>query len=192
MRQRYLFLIVMCTLLLAACGNNAPTATQPPAVQQNNVPSNNTIPTASAPVPTNGPREYGTEEVTLPEAGTIIPPATEDPKAGNLFDSVALDRMGGVGGKPLDIILLKDGTLTRDGVKSNVPADQVKQISDALDKLGIFGLQGIFQGAGTSPDMFTYYLTVEREGASRTITAQEGFIPPELASLFQTLQQLGA
>ncbi len=191
MRQRHVFLIVICTVLFAACDNKAPTATQPPVVQQNAAPTS-ALATAAPSLPTNGPREYGTEEVTLPEAGTIVPPATEDPKAGNLFDSVALDRMGGVGAKPLDLILLKDGTLTRDGVKSNVPAEQVKEISDALDKLGIFGLQGVFQGAGTSTDMFTYYLTVEREGASRTITAQEGFIPPALASLFQTLQQLGA
>ncbi len=192
MRHRHLFLIVIGIVLLAGCDNKAPTATLPPVVQQNNPLSSSTLPTASAPVPTNGPREYGTEEVTVPEAGTIVPPATEDPQAGNLFDSVALDRTGGVGAKPLDLILLKDGTLTRDGVISNIPADQVKQISDALDKLGIFGLQGVFQGAGTSPDNFTYYLTVEREGASRTLTAQEGFIPPELASLLKTLQQLGA
>lgn len=194
MRQGTLFLIVICTLLLAACGGKtSPTATPPPVVQQNNVPAINTLPMPTEIVPTKGPREYsdGTQEVTLPETGTIVPPATEDPNAGKLFDSVTFERTGGLEGKPLEISLLGDGTLTRDGAKSTLPADQVKQISDALDKVGFFGLQGAFQGVGTSPDVYTYYVTVERAGSSRTITMQDGFMPPALTELVRTLSQLG-
>lgn len=191
MRQHQ-FLSIICALLLASCGGNAaPT----PIASINNAPTNVTIPaTPSEIVPTQGPRQYsdGTEEVVLPQTGTIVPPATEDPNSGKLFSSVALDRTGGIEGKPLDILLLSDGTLTRDGVKSTVPADQVKQLSDTLDQLGFFGLHGVFQGVGTSPDIYTYYITVERDGASRTITAQDGFMPPAFTDLVRTLSQLGA
>ncbi|MBI1281194.1 MAG: hypothetical protein GC179_23915 [Anaerolineaceae bacterium] len=192
MRQRQLLTIVICALILAACGNPAP-ATQA-VIQQNGVSPTDTPAAPTEIVPTQGPREYsdGTQEVVLPETGTIVPPATEDPSAGKLYSSVALDRIGGIEGKPLDILLLSDGTLTRDGVKSVVPAEQVKQISDTLDQLGFFGLQGVFQGVGTSPDVYTYYITAERDGASRTITAQDGFMPPAFTELVRTLSQLGA
>ncbi len=195
MQQRHILLFVICTILLSACGGgNNSTATPPPVVQQNNAPIISTLPIPTEIVPTTGPREYsdGTQEVTLPETGTIVPPATEDPSAGKLFDSVALERMGGTAGKPLNIMLLSDGTLTRDGVTSTLPADQVKQISDQLDQMGFFGLDGAFQGVGTSPDVYTYYITAKRDGSERTLIAQDGFIPPQITNLLQILSQLGA
>ena len=193
---RQLFLITICAALLAACGGKAASTAAPTsaaAVQQSAPtagPTDSTLPTEI--VPTKGPREYSTEEVQLPIAGTIIPPATKDPDAGKLFDSVALNRSGGITGKELNIELKSDGTVTRDGVTSSISADQVKQISDLLDQIGIFGLQGVFQAPGTSADIYTYNLTVNRNGASRTITAQDGYIPPQLADLLQIVSQLGS
>src|SRR6266498_5413041 len=99
-----LFLIVTCAALLAACGNNN-TVTPAPAVQQSVPSANPAITTPSAIPPTVGPREYSTEEVQLPLPGTIVPPSTEDPDAGKLFDSVALNRSGGVAGKELNVVL---------------------------------------------------------------------------------------
>ena len=128
----------------------------------------------------------------LPLPGTIIPPATQDPDAGKLFDSVGLNRTGGITSKELDVVVTSDGSVTRDGVKSTIPADKVKQISDKLDQMGFFGMQGVFQSPGTSADIYTYNLTVERNGTSRTVTAQDGYIPPELADLLQVLSQLGS
>ena len=191
---RQLFLIIPCAVLLAACGGNAAsTATPVPAIQQ-------TAPTTSATdsalpseiAPTKGPREYSTEEVQLPEPGTIVPPATQDPDVGKLFDSVALNRSGGIAGQELNVELTSDGTVTRDGVKSTAPADQVKTISNMLDQMGFFGMKGVFQAPGTSADIYTYNLTVQRNGTSRTVTAQDGYIPPALADLLQILSQLGS
>ena len=194
---RKLSLIVICAAVLAACGgnnnNNASTATPAPIAQQS-------VPTADPPgqtpsgaVPTNGPREYseGTEEVQLPAPGTIVPPATQDPDAGKLFDTVSLNRMGGITGKELNVVLKSDGSLTRDGVASTVTPDQVKQISDKLDQMGIFGMQGVFQAPGTSADIYTYNLTVERNGSSKTVTAQDGYIPPQLADVLDFMTRLG-
>src|SRR5215207_4044610 len=106
MLQRQLLFVITCAVLLASCGGNA-TPTPASGVQNNATTATTLPPTPSEIVPTNGPREYSTEEIVMPQTGTIVPPATEDPKAGNLFDTVALDRIGGIEGKPLDILLLK-------------------------------------------------------------------------------------
>lgn len=195
MQKRHLLLIVLCTVLLAACNNNASTSIPPTSaasVQQSG-PLTGTVLPPTQNVPTQGPREYadGTQEVVLPLAGTIVPPATEDPNSGQLFDLVQFDRMGGAAGKELVIELLPDGTVTRDGVKSTIPADQVKEIADVLDQMGFFGMQGVFQGVGTSPEVYTYYITVERSGSSRMLTAQDGYLPPQLTNLVQLLSKLG-
>ncbi len=186
---RQLFLIITCATLLAACGGNN-TATPAAAVQQS-VPTASAGETQAPALPTNGPREYSTEEVQLPALGTIIPPATQDPDAGQLFDSVALNRTGGFAGKELNIVVKNDGTLMRDGVASTITADQVKEISNMIDQIGFFGMQGIFQAPGTSADMYVYKVTVERNGSARTVTAQEGYIPPQLTNLLQVLTLLG-
>jgi hypothetical protein len=191
---RKLSLIVICAAVLAACGDKAPSTTPAPVAQQS-VPTS-VLPgqTPSGVVPTNGPRQYteGTEEVELPAPGTIIPPATQDPDAGKLFDTVALNRMGGIAGKELNVELKSDGSVTRDGVTSTVPPDQVKQISDKLDQMGIFGMQGVFQAPGTSADIYTYRLTVERNGSSTMITAQDGYVPPQLADVLSLMSSLGS
>ncbi len=189
---RQLFLIITCAVFLAACGGNN-TATPAPVAQQS-VPTTSAESTPLPIVPTIGPREYsdGTEEVQLPVPGTIIPPATQDPEAGKLFDSVALNRMGGIAGKELNVMVTSDGSVTRDGVNSSITPDQVKQLSDMLDQMGFFGMQGVFQAPGTSADIFTYRVTVERSGNSRTVTAQDGYIPPQLADLLQVLLELGS
>ena len=89
-------------------------------------------------------------------------------------------------------MLLGNGNVTRDGVASVVSADQVKLITDLLDQMGFIDMQGIFQGVGTSPDIFTYRISVERNGSSRAITAQDGFMPPQLGNLVALLSSLGA
>jgi len=188
---RQLFLIITCGAFLAACGGNN-TPTPAPVAPQNAAPTTSVDASPSQVVPTNGPREYSTEEVQLPAPGTIIPPATQDPEAGTLFDSVALNRSGGFAGKELNIVVKSDGTLTRDGVTSTVTADQVKEISNMLDQMGFFGMQGVFQAPGTSADMYVYKVTVERNGSTRTVTAQEGYIPPQLTDLLQVVSQLGS
>ncbi len=186
---RQLIIVLLSALILASCDNNTTLPTQ--AVQNAN-PTPVGEATAGQPLSTNEPREYGSEEIVLPMPGTIIAPATEDPGAGQPFAVVILSRIGGFDGKPLDVTLGSDGTVTRDGVVSTVTPDVVSQINSMLNDMSFFGLQGVFQGVGTAPDVYTYDITVERSsGASRTITAQDGYIPPELAALIQVLQQLG-
>lgn len=123
--------------------------------------------------------------------GTIIPPTTPDPLAGTPFDRLVFTRSGGITGQTLTVEVLSDGTVTRDGTTSRISPEQVKQLSDTLDRIGFFGLQGVFISRGPGADRFQYSLMVERLGASRTINAEDGYTPPELMALFTVLGQLG-
>ena len=186
---RQLLLIILSALILAGCNNNA----APTQAVQNTSGTPAADATTAAPLPTNEPREYGTEEVVLPMPGTLVAPVTEEPGAGQPFSRIILNRMGGLQGTPLDVMLSADGTLIRDGATSTASPEVINQINQMLDQMGFFGMQGVFQGIGTSPEVFTYNITVEKaSGAARTVTAQDGYIPPELAALLQLLQQLGA
>jgi Emfourin len=188
--RRNLSFLLLFVLLLAACGGSptaAPTANNAGVDQT-------TAPTAEAatPVPaTVAPREYSTAEATLPIPGTLSAPATEDPDAGKVFDTLTFARTGGVAAQPLNIQLTGAGVLTRDGAVSQLSADQVAQIVKVLDEINFFGLDGVFTAPGTSADAYHYELTVERDGASRTLKAEDGFIPPELAQLIGQISALG-
>lgn len=190
-----LYRLCLCGLimLLAACSGN-PTAapTLDTSLRQNPTVAPTVDNSTLEPTATPLQREYATDQATLPAPGTPIAAVTEDANAGKVFDSLLFVRTGGIAGQTLTIQLLGDGTLTRDGVSSQASPDQVIQIVDALDKLGFFGIQGIFTAPGTSADTYHYQLTVERLGDSRTIDAEDGFIPPAMAQLFAQVQQLGS
>lgn len=204
-----LSLILIGLFFLAACGGNPP-ATTAPTADSSIVTSDNTSPTAPATIAGLEPtpdfaatqtaqptlavpeRSFGTDEPPLPLPGTIVAPTTPDPDAGLIFDTILLERTGGLAGIPLTIEVKSDGTVTRDGVASTISPDQVTFIDNIIDQLGFFGLQGVFAAPGTSADTYRYDLTVTRAGASRTIKAQDGFLPSEFAQLLSLLSDLGA
>ncbi|MEZ4670400.1 MAG: hypothetical protein R3E39_21035 [Anaerolineae bacterium] len=198
--RRYFILPAIFALLLAACGGGQATTQAPPATVDS---SSAATPTSSAPTadpnsgatqppppPTNGPREYATGEPTLPIAGTLVAPATEDPDAGKVFDVVYFNRTGGISGQPISLVVNKDGSGTLNGNPITVTADKVNEIDNMIDQIGFFGLQGVFTAPGTSADVFSYDITVERDGSSRTIKAQDGLIPNQLGQLIGILSQI--
>lgn len=191
--RRYLILSVVFALLLAACGGNAPTQS-PPATAD---PANSSNPTAVVaqatlppPAPTTGPREYATGEPPLPIAGTLVAPATEDPEAGLVFDMVYFNRTGGAAGQAFSLQILSNGSGIFNDAAITISAEQVTQLDNLIDQIGFFGLQGLFTAPGTSAEVYKYDITVDRAGSSRTIKAQEGLIPNELAQLIDMLSQL--
>lgn len=192
--RRYLILTLICAVLLAACNGTAPTQPPLPTVDPA-VNTNTTNPTAVVqatlppPAPTTGPREYATGQPTLPIAGTLIAPATEDPDAGLVFDVVYFNRSGGISGQALSLQILGNGSGIFNGAAITVSPDQVTQLDNLIDQIGFFGLQGVFTSPGTSADIYTYDITVERAGSSRTITAQDGLIPSSLAQLIDMFSQ---
>ncbi len=85
-----------------------------------------------------------------------------------------------------------DGTVIRNGVTSTISPDQVVFIDNLLDQINYFGIQGIFVMPGAGADLMKYRVTVDRAGASVTVDAQDGLIPPELTQLFSILRDLGS
>lgn len=190
--MRRLIMLVLTGLLLAACGTTPPEATSGPSAEatQSAVTNNTTGLTPGAPPATEGPRQYTTDQPPLPAPGTIVA-ATEDPNAGLVFDSLTLERTGGISGERLTVQVLSNGSVLRNGAASTISADQVTQIDALLDRMNFFQMQGVFTAPGAGADLFTYAITAERAGAVRTITAQDGLIPPELQTLITVLVQLG-
>jgi len=196
--------LILCSVLigllfLSACGGRAPapTATLSGAnVQITSTPIGATpdLPATQTAEPTleQLERSFGTDEPTLPVPGTVIVPTTPDPNAGLVFDSIQYERTGGIAGKPLSIEVKSDGTVTRNGVTSTITSDQVAHIDQLIDQLNFFSLQGVFTSPGSKPDVYHYSVTVNRGGDSRTINAEDGFLPPELSQFFSLLNSLGA
>lgn len=181
--QRYWLILIV--FLLAACQQEQPPA--PTLDTSLGTVAANTVATVEA---TPEVRQVVTEQPNL-IPGTIIPPATQDPMAGTPFERILFKRTGGITGQPLTIEILSDGTFTRNDASGQLTPDEVQRMTDTLDQLNFFGLQGSFTAPGTGADIFEYSITVDRNGASRTIDAQDGLIPSQLMNLINILVQVG-
>ncbi len=185
MRNIRILLIVLFAVLLAGCGGNTPAATNPPPAADAT-----TVPPTSVPPSAPTERAFETGQPPLPIPGTLVPPVNQDPEAGQPYQLVLLERSGGIAGKTL-VVQITDGQVTQDGVAVTVAAENVTALFTQLDQLGFFGLQGAFTSPGTGADLYTYRLTAERNGSSRTIVAQDGFTPPPLQRLIDSIMRLG-
>lgn len=172
-------LIACLTLLvlLAACGTATPT------------------PTATLPIPTETPNAAPTNElselaltIAVPIPGTLVYSQNNLPPID--FTVVTFTRTGGIAGETLNIEINQDGTLVRNETESSVSPDVVSEINDRLNTIHFYNLQGTFNGP-VMADAFSYSLTVASDQGSRTISAQDGFIPPELLELFGFFAGLG-
>ncbi len=177
-----LSILILAILLLSACGstpdNTAVTgAPQPPTAEG----TSEVQPTSVIPI-----------DVTLPPVGTMIAaPVTEDPEIGLMFDVVYLEQTGGFTGIPLTVEVRSDGRIVRDGVEGTVTPEQVTEIDNIIKEIQFFSIQGQFEPAGTNPDAYSYKISVDRGGSSRTINAQDGFTPDPLLRLINAVSLLG-
>jgi len=198
--RRNLYLILFGVLFLAACGGGgtpAPTADSSGPTTQSTSASVGETPDLAAtqaaqPTVEQEQRAFGTDEPPLPIPGTLDASTNIDPEAGLVFDSIQLERTGGVAGQTLTIEVKSDGTFTRDGVPGNISPEQVTLIDNLIDQLNFFGLEGVFVAPGTSADVYRYQVRVSRAGSARMIQAQDGFTPSELIQFFSLLSSLGA
>lgn len=192
--RRNALLCLVCLIVLAACGGGE----QPTAAPQGDTGTTPVVVSTTDPnlVPaitiTPSQREFATGEAPLPIPGTLVPPVAEDPEIGLVFDMVLLSRTGGAAGIPLTVQIMGDGTVTRDGTVTSITPDQVKLIDDALDAFNFFGVEGVFEAPGRGEEVYHYELTVDRNGASKTIRADDGLIPPELAQIIALISAVGA
>jgi hypothetical protein len=167
-------------LLFAACGTATPAPTATATEDASDLSATSEVGVLSM-----------TIEVPIP--GTVMPGLSNMPTGGRptiAFETVYFTRSGGIAGQTLNLQLEADGTLTRNDETISVPETTVAEVNDRLNRIDFYGLQGVFTGP-VSPDAFSYDLTVESNVGSRTISAQDGFIPPELLDLFNFISQLG-
>jgi hypothetical protein len=169
-------------LLFAACSPEIPTPTATPTAE------------ATATIAADSDQlSVLSLTIAVPIPGTLILGNSNVPPGGRPaleFDTVYFTRTGGIAGQQLLIELRRDGTLIRDGESSTVPDATVADVDNRLNLIDFYGLQGIFTGP-VAPDAFIYNLTVESNVGSRTISAQDGFTPPELIDLFSFFAALG-
>jgi len=197
--MRYaLFLMVLSAFFLGGCNGEAATVAPETTPEQaaatpEGGETGTTAPQGTTPEGEQTPDVLAEAGVTIAPAGTIIAPATEDPNEGQGFTSILYIQTGGLSNMSLTVEVYPDGRVVRNGATSNIPPEQVQQISAALDQLNFFGLQGSFTAAGGKPEEYRYSLTVERaDGSSRTINAQDNYTPPELLSMFAMINTLGS
>ncbi|NWF69631.1 MAG: hypothetical protein HXY40_11150 [Chloroflexi bacterium] len=159
-----------------------PSATIDPAQQATNDAINAAAATSGANV--------GAATIVPPQPGVLATvPATEDPEAALVFDSLNFVVTGG--GTTTIIDIFSDGRVLRDGVEYRITPEEVTAIDDMLDAVNFFNLQGTFVSAGGQPGAYQYSLSVERAGSVVTLNAEDGLVPRELQELFSLLLQAG-
>ena len=173
--------ILLFSLLFAACTPASPTPTATPPPETTFEPGTN-------------PADVISLTIAVPPPGTLVVGSSNVPEGGRPpieFTIVYFSRTGGIAGQQLLIELRRDGTVIRDGETSTVPETIIADINNRLNLIDFYGIQGIFTGP-LAPDAFLYSLTVDSNVGSRTINAQDGLTPPELADLFNFFVGLGA
>ncbi len=192
-------LLVLVMLVLAACGGGGDTDDTGDAGEgeQTDIPSEgDEIPLDTGEVtPTDNPyivivtprspEDEFALEVPLP--GTLVASATEDPDAALIFDRIVLTRTGGPTGETLEIELLSDGTIIRNGVTGATTYERIIVIDDIIDELNFFGMQGALIGPGGDSEVYRYTIRVYRGDSNRMITAEDGYIPNEFQRLLSTI-----
>lgn len=190
--------IFLCAALLSGCQNTPPEptlASLPTQETVQSVPDDASTPPAETTLEVNGD---ATEDplvaagITLPLPGTLLPPATEDPDVNVLFDSILYYQTRGANNEALTVEVYNDGRVVRNGATSSISQEQVMMLQQMLEDMRFFGMQGTFSVPGRNDDIYYYQVTVERDGAANSITAQDGYTPPELLELFGMLSGLGA
>ncbi|MDZ4771134.1 MAG: hypothetical protein SGJ24_18595 [Chloroflexota bacterium] len=194
MRRILTAAIASLTVLLAACGGTPTPAPAPPTA----IPA----PTAEGTIE----RAADAQVFSLPTGDDIagIPdtaPGTLVLRTDNTtpgaptrapieFRVISLYQQGGIGGVPLDITVFADGRLIRDGVTTRLSTNQIALLSEQIVALQFLDIDGTFSGAGASPDVFQYTLTIESPQGGRTLVTQDGMTPDSLLALYDTLKGL--
>jgi hypothetical protein len=202
-------LILTFALILVGCGGEpSPTPETPTseAVMATTAPSDlaataasvDALPTAEptifSPFPTLAvPISPTLEEIVFPTPDPAIPPVPTEELAiaPSGFDRIILYRTGGPeredGSTADEIITLNraDSTITRGDAQGTLSQAAITRIGELVDTTQFFTVNGIFLGAvpAEPPLPFLYNITVISGEFERSISAQEGFMTPEIQSL---------
>lgn len=142
-------------------------------------------------IPSQTPASEGALEIPLP--GTLVASETEQPEnTGVMFESIRFRQTGGTSQSDVQFeIRGLDRVVIRDGVTMPLSQETVDQIDQMINDLNFIGLQGTFLGPAASEDVYVYRVTVIKGEDSRTITAQDGFIPEQYKQFLGFLRSIG-
>ena len=194
--MRYALLALAAALLLAGCAGAAPAP--PPTTGALDTPTD--MPTADgAAAPEGEATPLPPLGITVPPPGVVVTaPATEEPPGGRGFDSNApfesliYQQTGGPHNLDLLIEIGADGSARRNGAPVAITPEEIAAINQKLRAVDFFNIIGLFTVAGgPSGEQYRYRLSVEQDGAGRTINAQDGYTPPELIELFALIAAVG-
>jgi hypothetical protein len=186
-------LLLLSALILSACGGNTPASTNTAP------PPSPAAATDAAPTPeptlfitaTTSPIEILAETVTVPVPGTLAVPGGLGVERPFSFDAISFTQTQVQGATSLSIVVRSDGSVTRDGVISQVTPEQIQELNQKLGAVNFYAMQGQFTSADPATSTFSYSLTVEGEEGSRTVYAHDNLTPPELMEIFDLLRSFG-
>lgn len=190
MRSR---LVLLVMVLLAACSSTPESATVAPPTTAPNPPTDSNQGNEQ---PVGEQTAELTEaaavlDITMPPPGTLVAAVTQDLNPDIQFDSILFEQSGGLSGAKLVVEVYSDGRVIRDGTASTITPQQVAELNAMLNAVNFFGLQGQFVMPGTDEDAYYFKMTVESQGGSRTINAQDGYTPDDLMAIFNYVSALG-
>lgn len=198
--MRYALLGLTLAALLAGCAGETP-APLPTSAVIDAAPTD--IPATDASV-TLAPEGEATPlpplDITMPPPGMIVTAAvTDEPPGGPGFDvnapfeSLIFQQTGGPNNLDLLIEIDAAGGVRRNGAPVVVTPEEISAIDQKIKAVDFFDIVGQFTIAGgPSSDQYRYRLSVQQDGAGRSINAQDGYTPPALLELFAMIAALGA
>jgi len=134
------------------------------------------IPSASQ-VPNTGLTEV--QSTAVRNQGTTIPEAAV----------ITFQRSGGLAGKTVVWTIYSDGRVESDQGTIQMSSGDVSKLGAGLTALGIFDLKDSYGGLTNCNDCFTYTLTINADGKTKTISTTDGATdtPAELGLILKLI-----
>jgi hypothetical protein len=134
------------------------------------------IPSVSQ-VPTTGPTDL---QKTVEQKGGTSSPETA---------VIIFQRSGGLAGKTVIWSIFPDGRVQSDQGITQLSSDDVSVLVAGLTSLGIFDLKDSYGTLTNCNDCFTYTITINADGKTKTVSTTEGATdtPAELGSILTLL-----
>lgn len=115
----------------------------------------------------------------------------EGPDTRTGFDYLVFIQEGGPTDLYLQIEVYSDGRVIRDGAETRASAPDIAAIAGMLDAMDFFGMQNTFlSGTGLQEGDYRYRLAVVQGTRERAISAQDGYMPPELIEVLSAIRAL--
>jgi hypothetical protein len=117
----------------------------------------------------------------------LVGTSAENPFVGVLFDSVSLTFRGGEGDLNYQIEVYPDGRVVQADRQGIISLDEVHALQARFDAINLFAINQVLDGAPFSRSPYYYDFIVRQAGREFNITAQDAYVPPELADIFLTI-----